>query len=55
MDFFSKYLFLAFAEYVVKAQILAGGRGRGSFIGSQAKRGGVRITKELTISLHFLN
>lgn len=45
-------------EYVIKAQILAGGRGKGHFLGSQMK-GGVKLTREKqqikSISAKMLN
>jgi succinyl-CoA synthetase beta subunit len=37
---------LDFEGYVVKSQLLAGGRGKGSFIGGPDNFGGVQITKE---------
>lgn len=37
-------LFLDVEEYVVKAQILAGGRGKGHF--NNGFKGGVHVTKE---------
>ncbi|KAL3119636.1 hypothetical protein niasHT_006722 [Heterodera trifolii] len=36
-----------YAEYVVKAQILAGGRGKGHFIGCPKNEGGIRITRSV--------
>jgi len=38
--------FLAYNEYVVKAQILAGGRGKGRFIDGKQGLGGVILTRE---------
>lgn len=38
------FLFVDVKEYVVKAQILAGGRGKGIF--DSGLKGGVQITKE---------
>lgn len=39
-----KFEFIEVPEYVVKAQILAGGRGKGHF--SNGFKGGVHITKK---------
>ena len=40
-------------ELVIKAQILAGGRGRGVF--SSGLKGGVKLTKEYAIAFSLLN
>ena len=40
-------------ELVIKAQILAGGRGRGVF--SSGLKGGVKLTKEYAIPFSLLN
>jgi succinyl-CoA synthetase beta subunit len=45
-DFYSLFSFLDYEEYAVKSQLLAGGRGKGRFIGGPANFGGVQITKE---------
>uniref|UniRef100_A0A914GWR9 Succinate--CoA ligase [ADP-forming] subunit beta, mitochondrial n=1 Tax=Globodera rostochiensis TaxID=31243 RepID=A0A914GWR9_GLORO len=45
----------AFAEYVIKAQILAGGRGKGRFIDCPKDGGGIRITKSIEKAISHVN
>ena len=45
------FQFLDVDEYVVKAQILAGGRGKGTF--SSGLKGGVKLTKKYVHIVFF--
>ncbi|CAI5449163.1 unnamed protein product [Caenorhabditis angaria] len=51
----AKWISFGDHEYVVKAQILAGGRGKGKFIGGTKNIGGVYITEDKTKALEAID